>query len=429
MYFGYQPATGSWADQMEDLPSAPAASFSGENEGGGFSDRGSRGGFNRSYSRDSRYESRDSPRDTRFSSRAERPPQPLPTSPPFTAHLGNLPFDLTEQDIQNFFHESKISNIRILRDREDKPKGFGYVEFDDLVSLTKALELSGETIRNRVIRVSVAEPPRERDQQEDRTAGEWRRAPRDSPSSSPRNDRFGSGDRYGHREDRWSGRSEPRESRESRERNTRSDRGDSSPRGDRVDRPERGGFRDRNDRSMDRTDRSRIDTDWKGGAFSNRGNSFRDRRPEERPGTSNTSPPPPSSFRKRLDLKPRSNTAPATNTTATTATTAITTTTTATATATTTIINTTETTSSSSPTLEDSSSSSSVTSAPRVHKPNPFGDAKPIDSDEALRRFEERRKLKEKEREEKELAEKELAEKEKSSDSEKVIITKENGDG
>ncbi|CAG8822926.1 1494_t:CDS:1, partial [Racocetra fulgida] len=46
----------------------------------------------------SRYESRESTRDSRFMSRPERAPQPLPTSPPYTAHLGNLPFDLTEQD-------------------------------------------------------------------------------------------------------------------------------------------------------------------------------------------------------------------------------------------------------------------------------------------------------------------------------------------
>ncbi|RIA88607.1 hypothetical protein C1645_234890 [Glomus cerebriforme] len=139
-------STGSWADEMEDLPSAPAAAFSDheDRQKSGFGDR--RSGFpdRRTYSRDSRYEPRES-HESRFSSRSERIPQELPTSPPYTAHLGNLPFDLTEEQVKKFFIESKILTIRILRDKDsDRSKGFGYVEFEDLESLTKALQLSGE---------------------------------------------------------------------------------------------------------------------------------------------------------------------------------------------------------------------------------------------------------------------------------------------
>jgi translation initiation factor 4B len=43
----------------------------------------------------------------------------------------------------------------------------------------------------------------------------------------------------------------------------------------------------------------------------------------------------------------------------------------------------------------------SATTAPPKSKPNPFGDAKPIDSDGALKRVEERRRQRDKEREEK----------------------------
>ncbi|CAG8538078.1 11857_t:CDS:2 [Ambispora gerdemannii] len=412
-------STGSWADEMEDLPSAPAAAYSGEHEGGhggGFGDR-SRGGFSRSYSRDSRYEGRDSPRDSRFSGRTERIPQPLPTSPPFTAHLGNLPFDLTENDVEDFFQDSKIANIRILRDRDDKPKGFGYVEFEDLVSLKKALDLTGQPLRNRPIRISVAEPPREHPQ-EDRTAGEWRRAPRELSSPSPRSDRFGS-DKYGHREERWGARNEPREPRESRERNIRND--DRSPRGERVeisprgDLSERGGFRDRGERSTERTDRSRSDTEWRGGAFSSRSSSFRDRRSEERFAPANISPPS-SPHRKKLDLKPRTTTPSTVSETTTTL-----------------------------PAQPPQSPENHSVSASRTNKPNPFGEAKPIDTNESLRRIEERRKQKEREREEKakelaekakELAEKEIAEKEipakdkdeEDSEPKKIIVAKENGD-
>ncbi|CAG8537298.1 9606_t:CDS:2 [Funneliformis caledonium] len=333
-------STGSWADEMEDLPSAPAAAFS-DHEKGGFGDR--RSGFSerRTYSRDSRYESRDSPRDSKFPSRHA---QPLPTSPPYTVHLGNLPYDLTltEDDVKKFFCESKINTVRILRDKDDKPKGFGYVEFEDLESLTKALQLSGENLGKRPVRISVAEP-RER---EDRTAGEWRRImPRESPASSPRSDRFGSSDKFGSRDDnKWGDRG-----------------GGFRDRGERSDRGERDRSDHRADRSIERNDRGKGDTEWRGGAFSNRPSGFRERRSEERfnsvrkhdirplpePKAENTdtvatdvatSPPP---MRKKLELKPRSSATVIPN---------------------------------------------EAVSPPRSSKPNPFGDAKPIDSDEALRR-------------------------------------------
>jgi len=45
-----------------------------------------------------------------------------------------------------------------MKDFEDKPKGFGYVEFDSLDSLKKALENNGQNLCGRNVRVSVAEP-------------------------------------------------------------------------------------------------------------------------------------------------------------------------------------------------------------------------------------------------------------------------------
>ncbi|CAB5205902.1 unnamed protein product [Rhizophagus irregularis] len=357
-------STGSWADEMEDLPSAPAAAFSdyGDHEDrqkGGFGDR--RSGFSerRTYSRDSRYESRESPRESRFSSRSERIPQELPTSPPYTAHIGNLPYDLTEGQVKKFFIDSKILNIRILRDKEnDKPKGFGYVEFEDLESLTKALQLSGENLGNRPVKISVADPPRER---EDRTAGEWRRkVPRETQVPSPRSDRFGGNDKFGHREDKWGERGGS-----FRDRSDRIDRGERD-RGDRFDRTDRS--IERNDRGGNDKVERKGDTEWRGGGFNNsRSSSFREPTDTD---TTDTSPP----MRKKLELKPRSSaTVPNENV------------------------------------------------APRSSKPNPFGEAKPIDTDEALRRVEERRKQKEKEQKEKEEMEK------TTKNGNDTAITTENG--
>lgn len=90
---------------------------------------------------------------------ATREELPLPTKPPYTAHLGNLSFDATEGDIQDFFMDCDVTSVRIVEDKLDrKPKGFGYVEFGTLDGLKKALALSSTQFQGRNIRVSVAEP-------------------------------------------------------------------------------------------------------------------------------------------------------------------------------------------------------------------------------------------------------------------------------
>jgi translation initiation factor 4B len=39
---------------------------------------------------------------------ASRPPAELPTEPPFTAHIANLSFDATEEDLADFFKDMKV---------------------------------------------------------------------------------------------------------------------------------------------------------------------------------------------------------------------------------------------------------------------------------------------------------------------------------
>ncbi|THG99728.1 hypothetical protein EW026_g2660 [Hermanssonia centrifuga] len=87
---------------------------------------------------------------------------PLPTEPPFTAFVGNLAFDLTDVDLEEFFAGHQTKSIKIIKDREDKPKGFGYIEFAELDGLKDALSKSGAALAGRNIRISVAEPPKER---------------------------------------------------------------------------------------------------------------------------------------------------------------------------------------------------------------------------------------------------------------------------
>lgn len=84
---------------------------------------------------------------------------PLPDKPPYTTHLGNLSFDATKEDVQDFFADCDCINVRIIEDKmEMKPKGFGYAEFGSRDGLIKALALSGSQFQGRNIRVSVADP-------------------------------------------------------------------------------------------------------------------------------------------------------------------------------------------------------------------------------------------------------------------------------
>ncbi|ETW82934.1 hypothetical protein HETIRDRAFT_238319, partial [Heterobasidion irregulare TC 32-1] len=153
--------SGSWADEMDALPTAPALRADGDGPGR---------------------------RDDYMSNRGIRqmgPPRedlPLPTQPPYTAFIGNLAFDLTEADLESFFGTLKVKSVKVIKDREERPKGFGYIEFEDLEDLKDALARSGSALSGRTIRVSVAEPPKERGGfgggfggDDAKFAGNWRR--------------------------------------------------------------------------------------------------------------------------------------------------------------------------------------------------------------------------------------------------------------
>ncbi|EON69917.1 hypothetical protein W97_09181 [Coniosporium apollinis CBS 100218] len=76
---------------------------------------------------------------------------------------------------------------------ERKPKGFGYVEFGTLDGLKKALDLSGTQFQGRNIRVTVADPPKDRP--EGREINDWtRKGPLpDLPNARRTSERGGGG--------------------------------------------------------------------------------------------------------------------------------------------------------------------------------------------------------------------------------------------
>ncbi|KAJ3326022.1 hypothetical protein HDV06_002407 [Boothiomyces sp. JEL0866] len=147
---------GSWADEMADLPTAPAASL------------------NAHYDKVQGKEPRDR--------EAPRGPVEIPNNPPYTVYIGNLSYNVTEQDIERFFGDLHIKGIRMIMDiATNKPKGFGYVEFDDRDSLVAAIAMDGESLMNRAVRLNVAEGSKSRPAaqrfEDSKFSSNWRERP------------------------------------------------------------------------------------------------------------------------------------------------------------------------------------------------------------------------------------------------------------
>ncbi|XP_014470346.1 PREDICTED: eukaryotic translation initiation factor 4B [Dinoponera quadriceps] len=227
-----------------------------------------------------------------FSSRSNKDPVILPTAPraargpgideeniptnaPFVAYISNLPYDINEPDLEEFFENMKISNMRLPKDA-NKSRGYGYVEFEDRQSLIDALSMTNTTIKTRRVRIEVSNSSNDerrggrmgrdnrRDNYDDpeRTSGDWR--------SGPREDLL-DGDNYRSRYDN-------RDRRDDRERYDYDNKPgawrerDSSDKGSTF--RDRGGFRD-DDRDRDR------DREW---------NRYGDRDNRDREGGSSFGP-------------------------------------------------------------------------------------------------------------------------------------------
>ena len=83
------------------------------------------------------------------------------TSPPSsTLFVGNLSFSVTEDAVWAFFNDYGVKSVRLPTDRETgRPKGFGYVEFEDVDGAKKAFEASnGAEIEGRAIRLDYSQP-------------------------------------------------------------------------------------------------------------------------------------------------------------------------------------------------------------------------------------------------------------------------------
>lgn len=82
----------------------------------------------------------------------------VPHRPPFIAYITNLPFDVKEDDINDFFSSYQVVSVRLPREDGEtgRVRGFGYVEFENRDDLIHALELCDPTIKGRRMRIDLS---------------------------------------------------------------------------------------------------------------------------------------------------------------------------------------------------------------------------------------------------------------------------------
>lgn len=97
-----------------------------------------------------------------FRQYGDRPPRqqnPLPTEPPYTAFVGNLPPNVIEGDFATIFDQLKIKQTRLGMDRNTGEfKGHAFVEFETLDDLRSAIDMNGVDVEGHRLRINVSTP-------------------------------------------------------------------------------------------------------------------------------------------------------------------------------------------------------------------------------------------------------------------------------
>ena len=79
--------------------------------------------------------------------------------------VGNLSFDITENDLQDAFAAfGSVTEANLMMDRTtNRPRGFGFVTMSSAEEAQKAIEgLNGKDFKGRALTVNVARPREER---------------------------------------------------------------------------------------------------------------------------------------------------------------------------------------------------------------------------------------------------------------------------
>ncbi|EAU77247.2 AGAP000526-PA [Anopheles gambiae str. PEST] len=130
----------------------------------------------------------------------------IPTSPPFSVYVSNLPYDINENDLYDIFENVEIVSMTLPRDDSEtwRLRGFGYIEFATRNDLMEVLAMPEPMARNRRIRIGLyneSDNKRRNNRYDNFTSGDsdrpssggnWRDRP-DSGASRPMGDRDGGG--------------------------------------------------------------------------------------------------------------------------------------------------------------------------------------------------------------------------------------------
>lgn len=74
-------------------------------------------------------------------------------------YIGNLSWDVTEDDLKKLFVNCKIASIRFGMDKETGEfRGYAHVDFSDGISLKTALKLDQKIIHGRPVKIRCAVP-------------------------------------------------------------------------------------------------------------------------------------------------------------------------------------------------------------------------------------------------------------------------------
>uniref|UniRef100_A0A0D9WC11 Uncharacterized protein n=1 Tax=Leersia perrieri TaxID=77586 RepID=A0A0D9WC11_9ORYZ len=77
-------------------------------------------------------------------------------------YVGNLAWDITEDDLKKFFSDCKISSIRFGKDKETGDfKGYAHVDFSEGTSVAVAMKLDQKMIKGRPVRIRCAVPKKD----------------------------------------------------------------------------------------------------------------------------------------------------------------------------------------------------------------------------------------------------------------------------
>lgn len=80
-------------------------------------------------------------------------------------YVGNLPFDVSDNDLQRLFEShGTVQSVQVIMDRDtDRSKGFGFVEMSNGDEAQAAIAaLNGKEINGRALTVNEAQPREKR---------------------------------------------------------------------------------------------------------------------------------------------------------------------------------------------------------------------------------------------------------------------------